>query len=225
MKKKISLVVLLALLLNCAYTPRHYLDYQKARPIVISVQVGETIDHEDREKFDLFHGIEDFKSAMFYGIPDGGYEVEIITEHSKLVAVNRDTKAIPIMRDYLDRYEEIKDATSAFEEKWQIVDYDDMGQPITRDEVNQAQQNYGCCISGTLFGILGFVSGGVVGFILNPNPSSGLDIEDVTYPITGAFIGGLVGGGIGVLIGRMNDRNNALTAIKEARKPRVVERF
>lgn len=222
MKKKISVVVLLALLLNCAYTPRHYIDYQKARPIVISVQVGETIDHEEREKFDLFHGIEDFKSAMFYGIPDGGYEVEIITEHSKLIAVNRDTNAIPIMRDYIDRYEEIKDSTSAFEEKLQIVDYDDMGQPITWDEVNQAQQKYGSCISGSLFGILGFVSGGIiVGSILSPS----MEIESVAYAIIGAFIGGLVSCGIGVRIGRTIDRNNALKVIKEARKPRVVERF
>lgn len=221
MKKKISLVVLLALLLNCAYTPRHYLDYQKARPIVISVQVGETIDHEEREKFELFHGIEDFKSAMFYGISDGGYEVEIITEHSKLIAVNRDTNAISIMRDYIDRYEEIKDSTSAFEEKWEIVDYDDMGQPITRDELNQAQQKYGCFRSGLLFGILGFVSGGIVGSILSPS----MEIESVTYAIIGAFIGGLVGGGIGVQIGRANDRNNALKTIREARKPRVIERF
>ncbi|MCK4252335.1 hypothetical protein KAX97_12875 [candidate division WOR-3 bacterium] len=221
MKKRISLVVLLALLVNCAYTPRHYLDYQKARPIVISVQVGETIDHEEREKFDLFHGIEDFKSAMFYGIPDGGYEVEIITEHSKLIAVNRDTNAIPIMRDYIGRYEEIKDSTSAFEEKWEIVNYDDMGHPITQDEVNQAQQYYGCCISVSLLGILGFVSGGFVGFLLSPS----MDIEYFHYTILGAFIGGLVTGGIGVLVGRTIDRNNALKAIREARKPRVVERF
>jgi len=222
MKKRISVVVVMALLFNCAYTPRHYLSYEKTRPIVISALVGETIDPEEREKFDLFHGIEGFKSAMFYEIPDGGYEIEIITEQTKLVAVNRDTKAIPIMRDYLNRYEEIKDSTSAFEEKWQIVDYDDMGQPITRDEVHQAQQNYGCCISVSLFGILGFVSGGFVGAISSPS----LDIGDFAYyTITGAFIGGFVSGVIGLLIGSIIDRNNALKAIKEARKPRVVERF
>lgn len=231
MKKRISVVVVMALLFNCAYTPRHYLSYGETRPIVISPQVGETIDVEEREKFDLFHGIEDFKSAMFYGIPDGGYEVEIITEHSKLVAVNRDTNAIPIMRDYIDRNEEIKDSTAAFEEKWEIVDYDDIGQPITRDEVNRVKRYYnyriGCCVGGCL---LGLVPSAILGIVVAGSswPWPYMPLEDPTHPEAGVivFIAGLtVSAGLGALLGNKFERSKALKAIKMGRQPRVAEHF
>jgi len=229
MKKTLVFIVVIALLSNCAYNLRHYRDYQKTRPIVISQQVGETIDAEEREQFDLFHGIEDFKSAMFYVIPDGGYEVEIITEHSKLVAVNRDTNAIPIMRDYLDRYEEIKDSTSAFEEKWEIVDYDDMGQPITRNEVNRVKSHdyrIGCGVVGCLLGLipsafLGFL---VAGAEMNISPWGG----ELEHPEVGviAFIAGLtVSTVLGALLGNKFESSKALKAIKMGRQPRVAGHF
>jgi hypothetical protein len=231
MKKAVVFIVVIALLSNCAYNLHHYRDYKKTRPIVISPQVGETIDLEEREKFDLFHGIEDFKSAMFYGIPDGGYEVEIITEHSKLIAVNRDTKAIPIMRNYIDRYEEIKDSTSAFEEKWEIVDYDDMGQPITRDEVNRVKGHgyrIGCCVGGCLLGLIpsAFLGLLVAGFEMNMMmyPWGG----ELEHPETGlfVFIAGLtVSAVLSALLGNKFDRSSALKAIKMGRQPRVAGHF
>ena len=227
MKKAVVFIVVIALLSNCAYNLHYYRDYKKTRPIVISPQVGETIDLEEREKFDLFHGIEDFKSAMFYVIPDGGYEVEIITEHSKLIAVNRDTNAIPIMRDYIDRYKEIKDSTSVFEEKWEIVDYDDMGQPITRDEVNSVKGHYyrTCCgVGGCL---LGLIPSAFLGLVV-AGPWRGYFLTDPTHPTRGwitFFVSWTVSGLFGVLSGSALDRSRALKAIKMGRQPRVAGHF
>lgn len=225
MKKKISLVVLLVLLLNCAYTPRHYLSYEKTRPIVISALVGETIDPEEREKFDLFHGIEGFKSAMFYEIPDGGYEIEIITEQTKLVAVNRDTKAIPIMRDYIGRNEKIKDSTSAFEKKWEIVDYDDMGQPITRDEVNRVKSHgyrIGCGVGGCLLGLIPLAILGIVVAIAGQDP---LQPEHPERVFIVSIAGLTVSAVLGALLGNKFDRSRALEVIKKGRQPRVAGHF
>jgi len=136
---------------SCTYTAKHYLAYERAGLITISERVGETIDPEEREQFALFDGIDDFKAAHFYSIEGGGYEVEIITEQEKLRAANMDPKAVEIMQDYIDRYEEIRSSREAFEKHWKIVDYDTLGQPITHDEIEYVNQHkYAwCCAGGT----------------------------------------------------------------------------
>ena len=231
-KKKISVVVVMALLFNCASTPRHYFSSEKTRPITISARVGEVIDLEEREKFDLFHGIEDFKAATYYEIRDGGYEVEIITEHSKLRAVNRDINGIQIIRDYIDRYEEIKDSASAFEEKWQIVEYDDLGQPITQDELNRVK-GHGWIMGGCLGCLLGFFPALVLGAAVadaTEDDTDGLPSSDPDFHISGPGVMTLIMSWatfamLGALSGDSVDRGKALEVIKRGRQPRVVENF
>jgi hypothetical protein len=129
------------------------------------------------------------------------------------------------MRDYLDRYEEIKDSTSAFEEKWEIVDYDDMGQPITRDEVNRVKRygyRIGCGVGGCLLGLIPstFLSLLVAGV--------GYDLMDMKHPeeCVIVFIAGLtVSVLLGVLLGNKFDRSSTLKAIKMGRQPRVAGHF
>jgi uncharacterized protein YxeA len=224
MKKTLAFIVLVALLVNCAHTIPHYFDYERKRPIVISKRVGETIEPEEREQFDLFHGIGDFKAATFYGIKGGGYEVEIVTANEQLIVVNRDPQAIEILQDYIERYEEIKDSREAFEEKWEIVDYDDSGLPITKSEASMNVQ-HGWCIGCS--GGCGLVSFGLscvavsliaLGELSSQHPGENDDLY------MAMLIGGTVAGMLtGFLMGRTVDSRRAIDAIKEARKSRVVE--
>lgn len=223
-KKALTVIVLITLLSNCTLTLPHYIDYQKKLPIVISTLVGETIDPEEREKFDLFHGIDDFKSATFYAISNGGYEVEIITENAKLASVNRDSNAILIMKEYIDTYEDIRDSRKEFDKKWNIVDYDELGQPITTNEINRvkgADYRVGCVGSCLMLGVLSLIFLDMVPhFALGP---SKVNVKDEWYYLV---IGGtIVGVATGVLEGHHADILNALEAIKKARQPRVIEQF
>ncbi len=222
MKKTVVFIVAIALLSNCAHNLHHYHDYKKTRPIVISMHVGEMIDTEEQEQFGLFPVIGDFKAATFYGIEGGGYEVEIVTASEQLIVVNRDPQAVKILQDYIERYEEIKDSREAFEEKWQVVDYDDSGLPITHVEVKKVEQGIGRIICGIGCGFLGIVPAGIMAFLAG---GGGImqDIQDETtaYIVFIVVMAANIAAGVG--IGSNADRNNALKVIKEARKPRVVE--
>jgi hypothetical protein len=222
MKKAVVFIVVIALLSNCAHNLHHYHNYKKTRPIVISTRVGETIDFEERKQFDLFRGIEEFKAATFYDIEDGGYEVEILTDHEKLIAVNRDSYAVEISRDYIDNYNEFGKSRESFEKKWKIVAYDDLGFPITSYEVSSVKNQSlawacggGCMLLGALpVAFLGMLAGGAT-------PAGG----DFDWPKglvaiisgTAAFVA------LGVVIGNEISNRKALKEIKEARKPRVVD--
>lgn len=217
MRKRVAFIVVTTTLLNCAYNLLHYRDYKKTKPIVISAYVDETIDSEEREQFDLFPGIDGFKSAMLYGIAEGGYEIRIITENKKLVAVNRDSLVIMILRDYINRYEEIQNSKGDFEEKWKIVDYDNLGLPITQHEINRIRKpGSGAMWGGSTGCLVGFFPSLVLGRTVGENIS-----EDYGFPTF------LTSWGIslvtGALLGEKSFRNNALKAIKESRKPRNVE--
>jgi hypothetical protein len=220
MKRRISVVVVMALLFNCAYMPRHYLSYEKTRPIVISALVGETIDPEEREKFDLFHGIEDFKSAMFYGIKGGGYEVEIVTDRGKYVAVNRDLKAIQILKDYFYRYDETSYNQKAFENRWKIIDYDTLGFAISQQEVD-SHTRMTCCVGFS--GGCGLVSLGLSLFMAwgyGLNHMNDSDQSAVNRICLIIVIGGTLAGVVtGALSGGKMDRDRAIDAIREARMP------
>ena len=120
MRRMIGIIVLVFFVFNCTYTAKHYLAYERTELIVVSERVGETIDPEERKQFNLFQGIDDFKAAHFYSIEGGGYEVEIITEREKLRAANMDPKAIEIMQDYINRYEEIPSSTPSCLIAWSV---------------------------------------------------------------------------------------------------------
>ena len=223
MKKTLAFIVLVTLLVNCTHTIPHYFDYERKRPIVISKRVGETIEPDERERFGLFSGIEDFKAATFYGIKGGGYEVEILTDHERLIAVNHDPRAADMLKDYIERYEEVGSSPTEFEKKWNIADHDQLGQPITNYEINHVKGSgfaigLGCGCSGVAsLGFAYFVFWKSIGEAFEGGT---YDLDWVELLVTGGSILVTI---MGVLLGNHLDKKSALDMIKEARKPRVVE--
>ncbi len=212
---------MITILLSCAYDMRlgGYFDYERKNPFIISIDVGEVLDREEQTKYNLFSGITDFESATFYEIEGGGYEVEIIAGHERLVAVNRDPHGLEILRDYIDRYDELQEFRAEFEEDWGILDYDDLGQSITKDEVTHVKGSHyavgcgGCCLS----------LGGFTLYFLYSLARVMSDDDNINYGAFYELMAMVVAGTAGsASIGNRFDKVNALKRIKEARKPKVV---
>lgn len=240
MRKRVFFIIGMVFLSGC--TPSLYFSqikglYQikgepKGETIVISERVGSTIEPEERERFDLFKGINGFKSAMFYEMPGGGYEAVILTENQKLAALNRDSLAIPILRDYINRYEEIKPSRVEFEKKWGIVDYDVLGQPITQWEVNHVNRGLYTTGCGTACCLLGIIPNAILGYIIGVmfSPAYLTYRCGAFFPEPNATVfwlvfisGNVLSTGIGVLCGDKLDKGYAIQAIKRARRPKVIE--
>jgi len=230
MKKTLAFIVLVALIVNCVSIPRYYVDYTRSEQIVISERVGDTIDPDERERFGLFPGIEDFKAATFYGIEGGGYEVEILTARQKLAAVNRDSKAIMILRDYTNRYEEIKESKEGFEKKWEIVAYDALVFPITKSEVNRysnpaTSSGCGCGTAVLITGLSSLVAAGIAmsNFNIFGDGIRPEDIRKANIVLVCGIVCGIIAGIVVHSKKRASNMKTALEFIKEARKPRVVD--
>ncbi len=226
MRRTIGIIVLVFFSLNCTYTAKHYLTYEKAGLIAVSERVGETIDPEEREQFALFNGIADFKAAYFYDINGGGCEIEILTVHQKFAAVNRDENTIVMIRDYIDRYEEIKESKARFEEKWEIVAYDTLGFPITKSEVNRychPAASWGCGIGSGLFIIGCSIFAAALIDVMGLDPPTPAETRKSNIVLA---VGTLLGITTGVMIGiatKSSDELKSIALIREAREPRVVE--
>ena len=85
--RNILFLLLILPFLQCTYSTRHYLDYTASGSLVIHDEIGDIVDSKEREKYDLFRGIEGFVSAELYALPNAGYEIRMITEKGKLKAV------------------------------------------------------------------------------------------------------------------------------------------
>ena len=223
----IGIIVLVLFSLNCTYTAKHYLTYEKAGLITVSERVGETIDPEERKQFALFNGIDDFKAAHFYDIKGGGCEIEILTVHQKFAAINRDENAIMMIRDYISRYEEIKESKERFEEKWEIVAYDTLGFPITKSEINRychPAASWGCGIGSGLF-IIGcsiFVATSIGLRTLFEPATPAEEREQNIVLAVGALLGIATGAVVRTAI-KSSDELKSIALIREAREPRAVE--
>ena len=175
---------------------------ERGDPIVISERVGETIDSEERVQFGLFPGIADFRSATFYMISGYSYGVEIATDKARFVSVNLDPKATYVLADYIDRHEEIRSSIREFEDKWQIVGYDDIGQAITRHELNMirhTRRNW--YIGGGIGAVVGCLAGGAIGVAVTPEEGGMIDFSKLNGLIIGGGIGGCIGGLAGGMLG------------------------
>jgi hypothetical protein len=219
-----ALVLFGGLILSCTYTLRHYNEYNELEPIVISDRVGEVIDVEERAQFGLFRGIEDFKSAQYFGVIVGGYDVIIQTTNKRLIVYNRDPDAVEILRDYLNRYDVIRDSMIIFEKKWDIVDYDDLGQPITKNEVSMNVRR----IWQRYLPAIGATAGCFGSCLLFGAPEFALDVpsdydDDNELLVALHSCSCLTGYVSGWLVGNNLDKRIVLSKIREARKPRVVE--
>lgn len=238
MKKVISYVIIATLILNCVCTTRYAVDYKydRTRPVPVSMRVGDAVDFDERAQFGLFPNITYFKSAVFYRIYDAGYRsgyvVEIETEDNKLLAVNYDPEARAILQDYINRYEEICDNREAFEDKWGIVAYDSLGQPITKGELERVEgQSVSVCVclGGALGGILGFLPIFFIAWYVGGSSLNVWSGESKITPLTWAI---LVGGTAlniytGARLASKDDDNSdkALKKVLESRKPKIVDHF
>ncbi|UCD05386.1 MAG: hypothetical protein JSV98_09755 [candidate division WOR-3 bacterium] len=235
--RKIVVITVLIALISCQCTPHYFIENQRTGdPLVVSALVGETIDLEERDKFELFQGISNFREAKFYSSAGGGYEVHIETETQKLIARNRSSDEFLILREYIDSYEEIYESREEFEQKWEIVDYDDLGFPITMNEVNRhrgGQFSWLACLGfgGVIIGLSSVAAVGIaVGDVWPPNSTSPEEKEREKRTAAKVFVGGIM---LGVLLGVLVGKNikksiseeEALKKVKEARKPSVVKYF
>jgi hypothetical protein len=234
MKRIVAVVTLVSFVLNCAPTlPQYKYDSaEREEAIIISERVGETVDTEEGEQFGLFTEIEEFKEARFFTIKDGGYIVEIVTNGDSLVGVNRDQDAVTILREYMNKHEYIIADRAGFENRWNILDHDILGIPITESEVSLTmKQSRSRAVKGGLVGCGGAILVGLVvgGGIAASGAGSGSDIGPALGAAAGLTIliavglGGLIGIGTKIAITYGKDESDFLKMIKEARKPRSVE--
>ena len=252
MKKHISFIIV-AFIVNCTYSLSYYRVYERGEPIILTEEIGEVLDAEEREQYDLFPGIEAFQEARFYNIEiysieNGGYCVEIVTDTKRMLLANKDPYAVWILREYIENNEEIQTekqqllekahiigytesreriyekTKSTFEKNWCIVDHDEFMQPISMYEINALKGK--TCTFGCMLGgaVLGAISGGCLGLLLSPH-SLQQEHELMGDIFLGAVPGGVVTGAIGSNIGNKLDFARTVKTIKEARKPLVVEEF
>lgn len=247
--KNLKSLLLLLLFMNCVSKPTllQYDNHKKLDLVIVSQRVGETIDSVEREQFNLFPGIEDFESAVFYKTAEYGYLVEIVTKDKTFHVRNCDDNGIEIMRAYVDDYDKNQQAITKlvenrkveryirdtipiyekiktpFEEKWDIVDYDGLGLPITKGEITKFNEHrnarlysVGCCLPTCIIGGL------FTGMAMYNDSWNG---ESTATPFFLAGAGAsIAGAAIGYIVGKKIDEKQTITAIKEARKPRIVER-
>ena len=227
--KKIVVYTVLSLFVFNQCGRHFYNGYNATGPVMISNRVGESIEPEEREYYDLFSGLEYFQRAEFQGIEGGGYEVYIETEKENLKVTNIGSDATILLSDYIDNYEEIIEDKREFEDKWNIADYDELGLPITEKEIELFQtgnswKSYGCGIltGAGIIALSSFIALFIaLEDIFNPSPASEREANIV-------FICGMCLGIVsGILTGtslKVRSQEQAIELIKEARKPRVVEK-
>lgn len=240
MKKLIVFIILIPFIFcQCV---QYYAPVQELTgPEVLSYRVGEIIDPEERQYYGLFPGIEGFQYAEFYRLSGGGYEVHIQTEQHKLLVRITSPNGFLLLRDYINWYEEAVAAKDEFEEKWSIVDYDDLDLPITEEDIGKyfigshIDSNVKSCGCGLLAGVLivagAFLVSMSIIFSSIFSPPTQEEEQTAKTIIIGGCALGLV---TGVLIARSlkgkdqqkvqeRSKQKALDLIKEARKPRVIE--
>ncbi len=228
--RKVIVYVVLIVFLYCQCTPRQYTGYRRiGNPVVISEVVGEVIDLEERNRYDLFHGIDDFETATFYAIKGGGLVAEIQTRYQKLAAVNRDSQSYLILREYLDNYEWIQNSRELFERKWKIVDYDVLGFPITQNEISRFSSpaaSCGCILGATalvtgIFWFSAFLALFSDDWLLDPNHEENEDRASTLFLI--GIPAGIVAGGLAALLANMVNKERALEKIIDSRMPQIIE--
>ncbi|UCD05303.1 MAG: hypothetical protein JSV98_09335 [candidate division WOR-3 bacterium] len=226
MRRSVTCIVLITLLYSqCA--PRSYGGYKRIDvPIVITDVIGEIVDAEERSKYDIFKGIDDFEQARFYAIEEGGLCAEIQTAHHTMVSVIREPQMRTMLKQYIEEYEWIQTAKELFERKYDIVDYDMLGFPITRSEVSRFSNllmNCGCILAsaGTVAGIFWLAALGVLwSSIFSPDWEEEEERAE-NLLVIGAGAGLLAGVLAGLLTGAF-DKNKGVNIIRESRMPRVV---
>jgi hypothetical protein len=202
-------------------------------PVIISDLVGDEIDLDERDRYGLFNNINDFVSASFYERPkqEKGCKIVLITRDKRYVSWNNDPLTPTMLRDYIEHYDSISLSLAGYEEKWQIVDYDTLGLPITQAEISAVSSIKGACL-GTSAG-LGMLAGCIIGLQLSAEDrdtyyGGDWDVGGMQDQFRAALIGASIGTVAGTLAGVImtkviedQKRPESLRKIKEMRKPKM----
>jgi hypothetical protein len=219
-KYSVTLLVLL-LFIGCPFAPSYYrlASYRREQQITLSEKIGDVLDAMEREQYELFPSVDSFDEARFFAIGGGGYVVDISAGSRRFVSVNRDPSAIKIIRYYIADYELIKSNRAAFEKRWQIVGYDDLGQPITDTEIENMglMGSTGPCLLGVAGGgCVGLFTGCAIGsYVYGYNIWAGeTENESPVYFIVGTVGGALAGGALSAYL----YRRKVIQNIKDSRR-------
>ena len=225
---KIYIICSIFALTACIRTPRYYTTYHEYKePIVINESIDDVIDADERLSYELFHGIDNFHEARIYEMSHGGYIARIMAGEDEYIAVNGDAQAIPILRDYLARYDEIIVSLPAWEDKWKIVDYDHLGQPITEGEIKQVRTFESRLYVHLTDACAGSGFGAFAGLIIglwhkSENPGS-IDMPNFA-PCIGPVIGAMGGCVLGLGVSYFHTtKGEFINTIKKARQARRID--
>lgn len=177
---------------------------EKGKVIIISEEVGEVIDAEERERFGLWSGIEGFKSAIFLQLPDGSYVAEVTYEEDGeeiKVRTPQSEMSIKSLKDYIEKFEDNKpelfDLKPKHQEAEKAAVYLEKAivekPPISSAKIT-AEISGGICL-GALLGI----GGGLIGYLFTASENS-QDFESLKG-LLGAMLGFAIAYPIGSVIG------------------------
>lgn len=149
----------------CARSPQYLPQSQPERgPAIIHECVGEFIDAQEREFYNLFQGIEGFTEAVFFKGYTREFDILIISERHTYSAIYDAFNAGEILHDYIETFDEKGVSLNDFEKKWGVVDYDTLGLPITKNDVDRILAKHSISTlslySGCLGGCIGTCYGG-----------------------------------------------------------------
>jgi hypothetical protein len=221
MKKYQLLIIIVIYSSGCIYSLHQYKYYDTGEAIIIHDSIGEIIDTEERSQYDLFPGIENFREAHFCKIHGGGCKIDISTELQEYVVISRDPSTIRILQEHISTYRTPSYSRKDFEKKWKILDYDDIGLPITVIEIDYVKRKTWRYIS--TIGIIlpyhflcKFLSDI---FNLSYRSLFDMEMEDLIYYIP--LVAGMVVSWR--TIGNKLDTDDAIRAIKIGRQMRIKE--
>ena len=227
MRRMVAIVVLVSFLSSCVVRTQQVTGSpQDERPsVAFSKQAGDSIvvDAEKSEQFGFFPGIDGFEEARFTVTSSGGYDLEVVTQGGRFSGTNKDTVAAAVLCDYIANYEEYNGSPEAFEKKWSIIAYDELGFPITAYEVASIKNRSlplacggGCFLLGALpTAFLTMAIGG-------GSPSGEGDMNWTVGSIV--ILLGVVGSiAAGSVIGNRISDSRAVKKIKESRRLIAIE--
>jgi len=227
MKRVVAIVVLVSFLPSCVVRTQQVngSPQDKRSSVVFSKQAGDSIviDAEKREQFDFFPGIEGFEEARFTVTGNGGYDLDVMTQDGRFSGTNDDTIAAAVLCDYIANYEEYNESPGAFEEKWSIVAYDELGFPITTYEVASIKNRSlpwacggGCLLLGALpTAFLTMAIGGG-----SPSGEGDMSWTAGSIVILLGVVGSIIGGS---MIGNRISNSRAVKKIQESRRLIAIE--
>jgi uncharacterized membrane protein len=112
MFQKLIFLLLLVLSTLASSSKRSCARQQEGEIIIISEKVGEVIDLEERNKYNLFPDIEGFQSVVFLKLPDGSYLLKVTyleetTGEEKIKRILRTESSIRQYGSKIDHFENI----------------------------------------------------------------------------------------------------------------------